>query len=384
MNFTISSEHEEIVMKLLHYFITTQNYNPVVLHGAKNEIWLENLNSDYKIIRIVSNYIHNDEQLNFDLYRTKQIMKSIRKKTFSFKVPTLSIFLNLGDNVHLESEDYDFIKCLNVKKMDDIVKNNTVLEAFSDIDKITNYKEEGMDLFIKLTTEINKKTEDDAVKADDIFKPKKPTVTYFLIFLNILVFILMYILGNGSEDALTLIKFGANNRTFVVEFGQYYRLITSCFIHIGFFHLLCNCYALYSIGSQVENFYGKIKYLIIYLASGIIGSLLSICFSNSISAGASGAIFGLLAALLYFGYHYRLYLGGAMKSQIIPVIILNLILGFMVPGVDNACYIGGLISGVFLSMACGVKFKSTKSSIINGIILTIIFVTFILFLLSRV
>ena len=215
MNFTISNEHEEIVMKLLHYFITVKDYNPVVLHGAKNEIWLENLNSDYKIIRIVSNYIHNDEQLNFDLYRTKQIMKSIRKKTLSFKVPTLSIFLNLGDNVHLENEDFDFIKCLNVKKLDDVVKNNTVLETFSDIDKIIDYKEEGLDLFVKLTTEINKKTEDDAVKAEDIFKPKKPIITYILLAINVTVFILQIILGNVVE------YIGINNRTLVVEFNQY-------------------------------------------------------------------------------------------------------------------------------------------------------------------
>ena len=76
MSYAVDKNHEEIVMKLLHYFITDKNYNPVVLHGAKDEIWLENLNSEYKIIRIVSNYIHNDEQLDYDLFKTKQIMKS--------------------------------------------------------------------------------------------------------------------------------------------------------------------------------------------------------------------------------------------------------------------------------------------------------------------
>ena len=384
MNFAISNEHEEIVMKLLHYFITTKNYNPVVLHGAKNEIWLENLNSDYKIIRIVSNYIHNDEQLDFDLYRTKQIMKSIRKKTFTFKVPTLSIFLNLGENVHLDTEDFDFIKCLKVNKMDDIVKNNTILSSFPDIDKTLDYKEEGIDLFLKLTSEINKKTEDDALKAEDIFKPKKPVVTYGIIFINILVFILMYLFGNGSQDGLTLLKFGANQRNLVLDFHEYYRLLTSCFIHIGFLHLFFNCYAIYLIGSQVENFYGKLKYLAIYLLSGICGSALSICFHDSISAGASGTIFGLLSALLYFGYHYRLYLGNTVKNQIIPIIVLNLILGFLSSGIDNAAHVGGLISGIFISMICGIKFKSTKSSQINGIVLMIIFVIFLLFLLINI
>jgi len=384
MNFAISSEHEEIVMKLLHYFITTKNYNPVVLHGAKNEIWLENLSGEYKIIRIVSNYIHNDEQLNFDLYRTKQIMKSIKKKTFSFKVPTLSIFLNLGENVHMESEDFDFIKCLNVKKMDDIVRSNTVLEAFPDISQTLDYKEEGMDLFIKLTTEINQKTEEDAIKAESVFKTKKPVVTYSLIVINVILFLLMYIFGSGSEDGLTLIMFGANQRNFVLDLHQYHRLITSCFLHIGILHLLFNNYALYVIGSQVENFYGKAKYILIYLISGICGNLLSICFHDSITAGASGAIFGLLAAILYFGYHYRLYLGNTLKTQIIPVIVLNLLLGFMATGVDNAAHIGGLISGIFISMVCGVKFKSTKSNMINGIILLVMFIVFMLFLLSNV
>ena len=62
-----------IVMKLLHYFITEKNYNPIILQGAEDEIWLENLESDYKIIRIVTNHIHNEEQLDFDLYKTKHV-----------------------------------------------------------------------------------------------------------------------------------------------------------------------------------------------------------------------------------------------------------------------------------------------------------------------
>ena len=88
-----------IVMKLLHYFITEKNYNPIILQGVENEIWLENLNEDYKVIRIVSGYIHNDEQFDFDKFKTKRILKKIRKKTLSLKMNVLSIFLNLGDNV---------------------------------------------------------------------------------------------------------------------------------------------------------------------------------------------------------------------------------------------------------------------------------------------
>ena len=377
-------QSEEIIVKLLHYFITDKNYNPVILHGAKNEIWLENLDNEYKIIRIVSNYIHNDEQLEYDVLRTKQIMKSIKKKTLSLKVPTLSIFVNLGENVHLDKEkSVDNITCLKVTNLDDVVKNNTILEFFPDINKTLDYKEEGMNLFLKLTSEINKKTEKDAKEAEKIFGPKKPIVTYTLIFINILVFMAMYLFGNGSEDSLTLLTFGANYRPLILEFNQYYRLITSSFLHIGILHLLFNMYALYIIGAQIENFYGKFKYLIIYLGSAIFGSLLSICFHDGISAGASGAIFGLLGAMLYFGYHYRLYLGNVLQSQIIPIIILNLFLGFITPGIDNACHVGGLISGIFLAMACGIN-KDRKMEKINGVILSIIFLIFILFLIKNI
>ena len=73
-----------IVMKLLHYFITEKNYNPIILQGVENEIWLENLDEECKVVRIVSSYIHNDEQFNFDVFKTKRIISKIKKKTFSF------------------------------------------------------------------------------------------------------------------------------------------------------------------------------------------------------------------------------------------------------------------------------------------------------------
>ena len=86
-------------MNLTHYFITEQNYNPVVVHGINDEIWLENMNSDYKIVRIVSKYIHNNEQLDFDRFRSKQITKKLKRNTFSFSMNVLNIYIDLGDNV---------------------------------------------------------------------------------------------------------------------------------------------------------------------------------------------------------------------------------------------------------------------------------------------
>lgn len=143
-------------------------------------------------------------------------------------------------------------------------------------------------------------------------------------------------------------------------------------------------YSLWVIGSQVETYIGKIKFLIIYLLSTLMGSLFSIVFlDNSLSVGASGAIFGLMGSLLYFGYHYRLYLSNALTNQIVPIIILNLILGFSSSSIDNAAHIGGLIGGYLSTMIVGIKYKSTKQENINGTIVYLILTAFLIYVIYK-
>ena len=177
MNVTLN-KNDEIVMKLLHYFITIEGYNPVVLHGAKDEIWLENSDAEYKIVRIVSNYIHNDEQLNFDIFRTKQILKRVKAKMFSLRMNTLSIFVNLGDNVNLEGKNFDNIECANVKEINDLSKYSFITDTFPNILEVEDTDEKGMELFIKLTNDINKKNYDESKKAEEVFTKKTPYITY--------------------------------------------------------------------------------------------------------------------------------------------------------------------------------------------------------------
>lgn len=362
-----------VVMSLINYFITEKNCNPMIIHGLNDEIWLENLNEDYKIVRIVSHHIHNKEQLDFDKFKLSRIVKQVKKKTLSFKVKVLSIYTDLEDDKILSNDD------IYINKEEDI-NNPKLTNVFPNIVEKTKVDENGLEYFIKVTDNINQKNESKSKIAEKIFSFKKPIVTYSLIFICILVFILMYVLGNGSTDNYTLLVFGANVDT-LTKNGDYYRLFTSMFLHIGILHLLCNMYSLYIIGKEVENVFGKVKYLIIYLLSGIAGSILSLAFNhNTICAGASGAIFGLLGALLYFGYYYRTYLGATLTRSIIPVIVLNLIIGFTSSGIDNAAHIGGLVGGILIAMAVGVPDKSNNNNKINGIVLSLIYFIFIIYL----
>ena len=381
----VLNKSDEIVMKLLHYFIIEQNYNPVVLHGAKDEIWLEKSDGDYKIIRIVSNYIHNNEQLSFDLYRTKQIIKKIKKKMFLFKVPSLSIFVNLGDNVDINNNDSTYIKLANLTKFDDIKNYDFIIKTFPNILEVEQDNKQGVELFVKLTNDINQKNKQENDKAEEVFSKKKPIITYALLLINLLLFVITALESNNlfEIDMNGLYKYGGLVSTDYLNGFSYIRIITSGFLHAGLLHLLFNMYALYVIGPQLESFFGKIKYIIIYLGSIIFGNLLSLLFLNGnyISCGASGAIFGLLGALVYFGYHYRVYLSDVIKSQIIPLIAINLIIGLCASNINIIAHIGGLIGGVLVAKAVGVKYKSSKVDKINGIIMSAIFLLFLLYMI---
>lgn len=366
-------EKNVIVMKLLHYFITEKNYNPIILQGAENEIWLENMDGDYKIVRIVSNYIHNNEQFDFDMFKTKRIVKKIKKKTLSFNMNTLSIFLDLGENVSISPQKN--VDCVDVKEEKDLKNNKFINKVFPDLVKKMKYSEEGVQLFMKITNDINSHNKTDAEKVDEVFRMKYPLVTYILIAINIVFYIFPILFGSYNQIIDKFCIYGEN-----IRMGEYYRLLSGIFLHGNIIHLLLNCYSLYVIGTQLESFLGKVKYLIVYLFSGICGAFFTVMFSKLPSIGASGAIFGLLGSLLYFGYHYRVYLGNVMKSQIIPLIILNLLIGFTFNGIDNFAHIGGLIGGSLITVGLGIKYKSSTFEKVNGIIVSIIFLAFCIFM----
>ena len=149
MNAEMINKRDLITMKLLYSFITVKNYNPIIVQGAKNEIWLENLNEDVKIVRIVNNYIHNNEQMEFDIFKTKRLVTKIKKKTFSFKMQVLSIFTDLGENVNFSKMNFNdkIYKYINVREEEDILDSNVIKSNFSDIKNNLEFNEDGFGLF---------------------------------------------------------------------------------------------------------------------------------------------------------------------------------------------------------------------------------------------
>lgn len=383
MDLTIMDSYDLLVMKLIHYFIVSENYTPIIIKGIDDEVWLENKNNEYSIIRIVTRKIINKEQYDYDILKTKHIAKQLKRKLLDFSMNVLSIYLDKNFYTNkIDNFDEKYISIL-IKDEDDFINNEYINKAYKNLKDKFVYKEEGFELISKLTKEIEEKNIKEGQEREKYMKNNKPIITYILIFINIVMFVLMYMLGNGSENTNTLIDFGANY-ILLTKAGEYYRLITSGFLHIGLIHLLLNMYSLYIVGTQVEYFYGKVKYIIIYLFSLIMGSLFTVALSsvNTVSAGASGAIFGLLGSILYFGVKYRGYIGNSLVNQIVPVVVLNLIIGFTTPGIGNAAHIGGLVGGYLISMAVGIGIdkKEQQGSKINGIIISTILTIFMIYI----
>lgn len=373
MNKMSISKEDTLVMKLIHYFVTNEDYRPIVVHGVQNEIWLENLDNDIPLIRINSNYIHNEEQLMSDLRKVEVIRKTIKKKTYSFRSKVLNLLMNTRDEVTLTEEEN--VLSIKVKNITELKKNKFINDYFPNFKEKVVSKNNGIVDVLEMTEELNKKTiKEDNELAKIFLKKDQPIVTYSIILLNIIVFMLSLL------DYNMIINYFANYYINVKN-GEIYRLLTACFVHANFLHIFFNMYALYYIGPMVEKYYGKLKYLLIYLGSGIMGSLFSVVLSNNVSIGASGAIFGLFGSMLYFGYKYRATLDGFVRSGIIPVLFINLILGFIVPNIDVYGHIGGLTGGLLLSYIFGVYRKTKKKNTINGLIIITILIASLSYML---
>lgn len=178
----------------------------------------------------------------------------------------------------------------------------------------------------------------------------KPIVTYVLIAINIAIFIL----GSLSVDLQAMLFLGGwNDALAVFNEGEYYRLLSAMFLHAGIGHLFFNMYALYILGIQTEQMYGRWRYLSIYFLGGVTGSVLSAAFGNPEvpSVGASGAVFALLGTQILYFYRNRETLGDygrGVLRQYLFLLGINLLLGFTIARIDNLGHIGGLIGGAIL------------------------------------
>lgn len=202
----------------------------------------------------------------------------------------------------------------------------------------------------------------------------KPKLTNMIILVNIFIFFLLSFNG-GSTNIQTLIDFGAKENSLIMN-GEWWRIISSAFLHIGIIHLLMNMVALFYLGSIVEKTFGTFRFIIIYFISIIGGSLISFTFHTNVSAGASGAIFGLFGALLFFTIVYKQVFFKTMGKNLLLLLMINIIFGMIFPGIDMGAHIGGLIAGL---LTAGMLYVPNKKNFILQFLCGLLIVASIIF-----
>lgn len=183
---------------------------------------------------------------------------------------------------------------------------------------------------------------------------KKEPVTACLILSNILVFLLVEITG-GSQNTMHMLKCGAAYGPAILEGGEYYRLFTSMFLHFGMAHLANNMLVLLVIGQRLEPVVGKLRFGLIYLLGGLGGNVISLWVnirssSYAVSAGASGAVFAVVGAMLWAVLRNKGRVQDITGKQMLIMAFFSVYFGFASEGVDNVAHLGGLICGFVLCM----------------------------------
>lgn len=285
--------------------------------------WIGLLDLEETVVAVI---VVKDSDEEVDLNEAREYLSKSLDKPF---------ILNL---IILTSKDYTNHEESNYNKLIFSLKEKKVL-----------YCSEGAKGFIPIVDYISNIDK----KRKISFKEYK--VTYTIIIVNILLFLIEVIKSKHLIyiDDNTLKEMGAKVND-LINSGEAYRLLTSAFLHGGIIHIFFNMSALNIIGREVEAVYGSKRYILIYFISALGGSVFSYLFSHNISpnipsVGASGAIFGLLGAMLIFGLKERDKIGKQYVKNILETICLNVIIGITIPNIDNFAHLGGLVIGALAS-----------------------------------
>ena len=259
-------------------------------------------------------------------------------------------------------QEKKFLKCISVEVSDKIVRKHYTEPSFDGnivramnifFAKNIHLKETSIGDIKEL---LMKRSKDFQIE----LKAKTPWVTYGLIAANILAWLVLRVLSfeTNTPYVSLLAPYGAKINSLILD-GEYWRFISAMFLHANEIHLLVNCYSLYMLGTQVERLFGHIKMTTVYFVAGFLGSIASFAFSTNASVGASGAIFGLLGAMLFFVFKRPSLLKSSFGANLITILVINLVYGFMNERIDNYGHLGGLVGGF---LTTGVVYKAKEET----------------------
>lgn len=330
--------------QLISFFVMKFSYKTLQVPNMKSdEIWLINPNHQfYPFIRVTTNSI---EQVMFEEERLRETIDFVAKRLRLSKSRLLDV--HVGRDDILDEEKFDSI-AIDIDYYDGI----ELKDIYPGIHSVIHYSDNPNLEIKEIITEINDYTIHAKKQKRALRATNQPIVTMACMLICIFMYFLTFFLtkklgGDSSANINALVVLGANYKMFTVGVGEFFRVLTSGFLHGSIFHLLVNMIALYNLGQVMETQMGSKRYALTLFLSIIIGSLCSLVFSaNGISVGISGGLYGLLGLLIANAIRE----GNLNDPQLVRVIILNLMINFM-GGIDFMAHIGGFVCGFILFYA---------------------------------
>lgn len=331
----------KIMLKLYQlalYFIKNFNYKIVEVKQLKNEIWLCNKkHRKFPIIRLTIDRLSEDIK--------QQQLKEMILDSIVANINCQREYLDIhvanegsSNDQHVIIIDEGYYQGCDVSRYFPDLKQQIHAVANVDAEMQRLYGE------FKAMAQLNQK------KAKMIKYKDQPWVTYVTAIICIIIYLCSYYFYrfdlNSSEIAIAM---GAYYKIFI-EAGQWYRMITSGFIHVEFLHLFVNIISLLSLGRILEKYYGHAKYAMILFTSIIAGSLCMFALADNIVAvGLSGGLYGLIGALAIYIYNTKIYKIPMVMANLIYILLINIMINFL-PNVGYLAHMGGLICGLMLSI----------------------------------
>lgn len=342
---------------IAHQLATGHGYEVLYLNNNVPEIWLEKLvDKTSRIVRISTIGFDWKNHLKKDVAIVFQKTKAMRKLLQGKHVEVHNVYIS----PHTPIDSWEILKKPMIVQEKNPIKMNVYylsgeewiteqsrLETNIGIsleEQNNSFSQEEIERDIhRKKVELYQKIQEKKKTEEGLFSNGKPIITYLLIAINAILYLLLEFNG-GSESNETLIEFGAKFNPLIMD-GEWWRVITSMFLHIGLFHFISNMLFLYYFGALAEKIYGSSRFFLIYMLAGIGGSIASFAFVANLSAGASGALYGLFGAFIYFGLFHKRIFFRTIGKDILTLLGINIVLGFVLPQLDVTAHMGGLIAG---------------------------------------
>jgi len=337
----------KLYWKALYYWIRYLNYNVIYRDKEDDEIWLSHKRK-HSIV-VFRKDVTSTQEIRFDKSKIMERPEEIQQ--FIGYIPESYEFYYFTDK-ELSKENLNEEKSIKLKFK--IISNEQSLNSlpinFLLLKMLINNEDKRTYLHYKRKV----LTQNLVDKHMQRFTP----ITYTLILINIVIWLCMILYLNRFSDVKLLEVGGLVH--FNVVHGEWYRLISSMFLHFNFEHILMNMLSLFIFGKIVESIIGSWRMLIIYIISGLYGNFVSLSFNTTtISVGASGAIFGLIGSIFVIMYLSKNF-NKKMIGQLLIALVVLIVFSLFMSNINIMAHLGGFISGVLITLI-GYYFKTQRS-----------------------